>query len=524
MSALGRVSAIVAAVALAACGSDTPGPGADAGAAADAGDGDAGADDAGARPDAGPTSCTGDRDCGRGRVCASAGGVHEIAIETGDVTNCVDASTTIGHAPPTWRFVTGGRPLAPRLCLAGGVARGPGAGQDAIRARELARFLATGVRTARLDVLWHVVQPAPGPFDFAELDPMIDQARAAGIDVLAILGYGTPWASSASGGDPFYPPDDPATYAAFVRATVEHFRGRVTRYEIWNEPNGGFRFFRPSPNGDAARYGELLAVATDAAKTACPECSVTSAGLFFHTQLINGALEFTHDLLDAHPNVLTRVDAYGFHPYTQYPPRVAPELDSVTERSISGMVDDARAVLALHAVRADLPIAVTEVGWPVYGVVTEALQAQYLVRALLLEASLGLDPLCWFTLDDGPRHGTFPPEDDFGLYRHESVGGELAKPARDAMATLARLGADRAPAGTSADLALHAPDAGRFALDYDGPSGRLTALWRTSDEAMITLDGETRVARDIAGTIVARPTAGTLHLTVGASPILVAPE
>src|SRR5688500_3763383 len=84
---------------------------------------------------------------------------------------------------------------------------------------------APGAGQVRLDVRWNEVEPERGRFDFSQTDPMIDAAVAAGLVPIGILAYGVPWATASTeddGGDIFFPPDDPADFAAYVRETVRH--------------------------------------------------------------------------------------------------------------------------------------------------------------------------------------------------------------------------------------------------------------------------------------------------------------
>lgn len=415
--------------------------------------------------DAGPRACRSPAQCGDQRCVVD--GIPEIALEDGEEGICAD----VAPPPPSWTLRPGGA-IADRICAAGGLT--PGA-SDAVIARQIELLTAAQVRLVRLDFRWAHLEPEAGTFTFAGHDAIVDAAIAAGIDVIAILAYGVPWAAEGAT-DEFYPPDDPADFERYVRAVVEHFDGRVARYEIWNEPNGGYRFWKPTVHGEAARFAELQARAASAIRELCSACTIYSAGLFFHEQVINGAVEFTRDMLDADPDALRDVDAFAFHPYPQYPPADAPELDGPAMRSFSGMDDDLRALV-------DLPIAVTELGWPIYGTVDEATQAIFLSRAFLIGAALGWDPICWFNVTDGPRHGMFPPEDDFGLYRFGSEDPAMPidpKPARDALAWVATLGAFTGP------HELHDPAQGVFALDF----GNVTAIW--------SLEGQTVHIHDSA--------------------------
>ncbi len=458
----------------------------------------------------GPLACARAGRCPEGMRCARDG-VAEIAFEPGELGTCLPSAEVIGSDPPRWVFRPGGPPLARRLCIAQGLWPGGGTTE---RRRELVR--GTGAAVIRLDFRWDAIEPERGRLVFDGHDAMVDAAREDGLEVLGILAYGNPWASASSEGDPFVPPDDPADFARYAGAVAGHFAGRVTRWEIWNEQNAGYRFWRPSLHGDAAAYGRLLAAAASAVHAACDDCVVVAGGLFFHEQVVNGALEFTRDLLDAEPTAYERVDAVGLHPYPVYPPRDPPELDGPGARSIGAMLADLDAVLASHG--ASRPIALTELGWPAFDVIDEEAQAHLLSRAMLLGAALGADPICWFNVTDGPLHGTSPPEDDFGLYRYGSEDGAQPidpKPARDALAWLASIGADAPFIGVADDPALHAPLEGRFALDF----GAWRALFALAPYEL-ALDGETRRPFDAGGRPV---TAVDGRLPVGPAPLFLVP-
>jgi hypothetical protein len=468
-----------------------------------------------------PRRCTVDDDCEPDERCTSQR-VVEIQLEPGETAICTPAADTIGAAASHWNWRAGGRPLADRLCVAQGLASGEGAAADALRVRQLELLAAAGVRRTRVDFTWSKIESAPGAFDFSAYDPLVDAAAAAGVEVLAMLAYGVPWASSQTTDDDKFPPDDPADFGAFARAVAAHYAGRITSYELYNEPNAGYRFFKPDLHGDASHLADRLQAAAPAIREVCPECTLISGGLFFHPQLINGALEFSHDMLTARPGALDGIDALGIHPYPLYPPSVAPEHDEEGQRALGGMLDDLQRVLALHDV--ELPLAATEFGWPSYRPISESDQAAFLVRALVLGTALGLDPLCWYNLVDGANHGQFPPEHDFGLYRYGSADPTRPidpKPAGNAMAFLASVASDATPIGPHESL--HAPDDGRFAIDFETPAGALTVLWRNGEQTEhLTIDTQGRVAHDMLGSPLA-VAAGGFAFELGGAPVYLVP-
>ena len=272
-----------------------------------------------------------------------------------------------------------------------------------------------GVTSLRGSLRWDRIEPTEGAFDFTDYDPVVDALAERGIDQLGVLAYGNPWASSDPEADLFYPPDDPADFASYAGATAEHFAGRVDRWEVWNEQNAGYRFWKPDLSGDPVAYGALFAAAADAVHAADPEATVWIGGTFFHEQFIIGAVNF----LAAMPaEAWQAADGLAFHPYTFYPPSVPPEYagpSSVSpvapEIPLVQMIADLRAVAA-DAGRPDLPLAVTEFGWPSWGDVDLQEQADWAERSVLLGLSQGVGTWCGYTIFNREPGGA---EDRFGM-------------------------------------------------------------------------------------------------------------
>src|SRR5829696_6092075 len=78
-------------------------------------------------------------------------------------------------------------------------------GSDAI-GPELAAIGDAGIGWIREDFTWARIEPERGTRDWQRTDELMRAAAAAGVDVLAILDYSAPWATSDSGGDLEAPP------------------------------------------------------------------------------------------------------------------------------------------------------------------------------------------------------------------------------------------------------------------------------------------------------------------------------
>jgi hypothetical protein len=108
---------------------------------------------------------------------------------------------------------------------------------------------AIGITRVRVNLLWaHTMPPSqrnasrkPGAinYDFTQIDQLIDRAAANGIRVhLSLTGPAPRWANARRAGPTkaWYKPNADQ-FGKFASVVAEHFRGRVDRYSIWNEPN-----------------------------------------------------------------------------------------------------------------------------------------------------------------------------------------------------------------------------------------------------------------------------------------------
>ncbi len=353
------------------------------------------------------------------------------------------------------------------------------------RAWALRTLRSLGVHRVRREVFWRDVEPSVGSFSWADYDALVDECRAAGVDVLAVLAYGNRWASAAPGATDFYAPDDPATFARYASATVARYRDRIRDWEVWNEPNAGFRFWLPTLRGDPPAFGRLVSAARAAAVAADPSARVAFGGTVFLPQLITGGVPWARSAFEANPALAPALGAYALHAYTLYPPRVSPEFEGRDEVSLVHKIEETAAML--HASGYDLarPLWITEVGWPVTAIVTEEKQARYLARTALLSALAGVDGVWIYELGDGNGRGDLVPEDYFGVYRYDPDTGDDVdpEPKRAALALRAlftTLGAFHVTARVAVD---GAPDDVHVLALVDAGGHRAWAAWRADDEA-----------------------------------------
>jgi hypothetical protein len=367
------------------------------------------------------------------------------------------------------------------------------------------RLYDAGVRAVRLDFLWTTIQPAGTPanrFDFSQTDREVQAIRQAGLKFIGILDYGNPDYSSRGkyvsltpldgGLPPFgtgsassYPPDNPADFARYARATAQHYAGDAVAWEVWNEENEGWRFW--PPREDPAAYARLLCSAYPQVKSADPQTPVLFGGVFFPgvaNEPGTSGPDFVAQAYQADPQLGRCYDALAYHPYPY--PFTAPELDVPVRGSVLSAADQMRAVLERYGDSAK-SVWITEVGWPTssdaYGV-PEAKQAQYVARMALATFAQRVPALTYYTYGDYADPSGANQEAWFGFFHIDNS----PKPSYTALGTFASVFAGtHFVADRSRELGLPAGQqnaGGRgFALQYGAAGELVTALWLASESA-----------------------------------------
>lgn len=157
----------------------------------------------------------------------------------------------------------------------------------------------------------------------------------------------------------------------------------------------------------------------------------------------------------------------AWHPYTNYPPRVSPENGVDIEVAVWDMVDSIRAITG------DLPLPVTEMGWPSWNDIDQDTQARWILREALLLQAKGVRDVCVYTLEDRELYEV-NPEHAFGLYE---MGPGALKPSGLAWSELASQLENMSEARGHAERALAFPP-GVWATRYTrGDDAALTAIW-----------------------------------------------
>ena len=195
-----------------------------------------------------------------------------------------------------------------------GIATSPLYGQPkAAIEKQLDDMLAIGVTNIRVFVPWGLVEPIDNFYNWSSIDDIMTAAAARNMGVLAEVN-GTPVWGVANGPNlPFGSGVPNANlFKDFMSAFATRYKGTVSAYEIWNEPNY-FQFLNPI---DPVAYANLLKAVYPVLKAIDPTATVV-AGAVGATQTFAGLtmspVEFVQKMLAA--GAADFFDALSVHPY-----------------------------------------------------------------------------------------------------------------------------------------------------------------------------------------------------------------
>ena len=169
-----------------------------------------------------------------------------------------------------------------------------------------------GVKLARIQSGWQRTEKKKGVYDFSWIDEVIDNLISRGIEPWVCLCYGNELYNEdakkvfgAVGVPPIFSEEEKTAWANYVSATVEHFKGRVNRYEIWNEPDGNHGW-KHGVNG--FEYGQFVIDTSKAIRKTNKDCEIIGGVVSKRT------LQFIGDAFSV--GMGDYIDAISFHEYT----------------------------------------------------------------------------------------------------------------------------------------------------------------------------------------------------------------
>jgi hypothetical protein len=274
---------------------------------------------------------------------------------------------------------------------------------------------ATWVRSG-LGLGWNQVEPTVGVWNFTAADATVAAFQAHHLHMLAELGSTPSWAAAPGNGASYnLPPKDPQQFAVYAGKVAAHFRGQISAYKIYNEPQN-------VPAWSPHLYAEVFALAAQAIHAADPRALVMPGGFWFaggHTAEFQRAL-----FADPQYPMGRYVDVINLH------------MTRTSPASTQRWLHDAHRFMA--AFHLNLPIWVDEFAYPSVSSVQwdpayrdgEASQAAYYAAILTIMAA---DPdvrgiFCTYLVDEpkalrpierylGIMRDGFIPKPSFTVYQ-----------------------------------------------------------------------------------------------------------
>ena len=272
---------------------------------------------------------------------------------------------------------------------------------------------------------WDWVEQKRGVLALApEVDDYVDSLIDNGVNIQVQLLYGNAMYTSPAGRLPdaiapepgsfhnpdrslysvYWPPKTPEQIAAFnryVKWMVQHFRGRINYWALWNEQDIDYW----NPRADAEDYGQLLKSFVHAVHDADPNAKVIYGGQ------ADPIRDFTKRALDA-CQCASGIDVYAYHTYPGYGQNLHPEsMDSGAYGSESPrLLRD--LVINYPGIRPGIPFFDDEFNSiPSWQGSDESVQAKYVTRGLLYNLAAGVKTFVWLLAAgaDGNEY------DDFGI-------------------------------------------------------------------------------------------------------------
>jgi O-antigen ligase len=134
-------------------------------------------------------------------------------------------------------------------------------------ANALTQMSDLGLSWIRQPFPWAEIEYAPGQFDWAPWDGVVEAANTHGLRLIALLDTTPAWARPPNTGL-FTPPAELADFGNFARAVADRYGDRLDYYQIWDEPNlsahWGDRFVDPAAYARLLREGAINLRAADA--------------------------------------------------------------------------------------------------------------------------------------------------------------------------------------------------------------------------------------------------------------------
>ena len=327
-----------------------------------------------------------------------------------------------------------------------------------------------GADMVRQDITWKLIEKQPGEFDFSFFDARMKAADDAGVEMLGILVYDTPWLHDNPERKRQIDPEDMHYWLAYVEAVAERYGDRVAAFEVWNEPN--YNTFWTGTDED---FFKLTAETVKTLNRVAPDTTVIVGAIVLH-YLKNG-LTYLREFLAS--GAADGADAISVHSY------------GLSHIVNARRLAKAQSIMDSYGFTGELWI--TEMGIPTDGiyphVVDPVKQGAHAAKWITSAYAAGADRIVWYSMYDVYKKGEAPPgtssESFFGVAYEDAElksGGKV----------LQRLAPELTGSYWSPDLIKLGEGKRLPAAIYSfdvGDSQAIAVAWSKVGSITVTLDG-----------------------------------
>jgi hypothetical protein len=272
---------------------------------------------------------------------------------------------------------------------------------------------------------WDWVERKRGVFAISpEVDDYVDSLVENGVKIQVQLMYGNPMYTGPNGKKPdeitpepgsfhnddrsvnsvFWPPKSPEEIAAFIRYVkwmVNHFRGRIHYYVLWNEQDIGYW----NPRGNPEEYGRLLKAFGPAVHETDPTAKVIYGGQ------ADPISDWAKRALDE-CKCADQLDVFAYHTYPGYGQNMNPETMDYGAYGTESPTKLRNLVKNYPGIHKDIEFWDDEFNSiPSWAGSDESVQAKYIPRGMIYNLAAGVRTFVWLLTAgvDGNEY------DDFGF-------------------------------------------------------------------------------------------------------------
>jgi hypothetical protein len=232
---------------------------------------------------------------------------------------------------------------------------------------------------------WPDIEPSKGHWNFNGLDKAVNLAEQHDTQILLTLATTPQWASAhpdlKSGWQQPGLTSEPSSiddWRAFVTQVATRYKGKISAYEIWNEPN-----LKQYWMGNTDQLIALVRTAHDAIKAVDPNALIVSPAA-----TTSGGVGWLDEFLSKGGGQYVDVIGYHFYVHPQ-PPEATADLAQKVKQAMqkNGM--------------SNKPVWCTEIGWSEpKPFPSDELAAAYVARTYAVSWAAGVSRVYWYAWDN----------------------------------------------------------------------------------------------------------------------------